>query len=124
MSTPAFWPFPMPVKTPLGEGYILYSVAQPLYENDTHLVCLDDGRLLHFSSNQLQAVPNGTYAIAPKAVPEPAGTIGTTLPRHVSGVTHRYAIRHDGPQSLCGKMGDDIVLISGDGYTCSKCREG
>ena len=60
----SFFPFPYPVVTPLGEGYAIYVSANPMWENDTWCVQLDDGRILHFSTNQLTGVPNGTYDIA------------------------------------------------------------
>lgn len=134
----SFFPFPYPVVTPLGEGYAIYVTPAPMYENDQWCVQLDDGRILHFSTNQLTSVPNATYGVAVKRpVPEPNSEpvhyINPALrparresfrgeANMVAGTTHRYAIRHDGAQALCGKKGEDIVLLSGEGYTCAACR--
>jgi hypothetical protein len=63
--SPAFFPFPYPVETPLGEGYAIYVTPAPMHENDAWCVQLDDGRILHFSTNQLRGVSNGTYDIWP-----------------------------------------------------------
>lgn len=70
--TPAFFPFPYPVTTPLKgddgqplQGYAIYVTPSPLWENDVWAVQLDDSRILHFSTNQLRGVANGTYGIAP-----------------------------------------------------------
>lgn len=67
----SFFPFPYPVVTPLGEGYAVYVTANPMWENDTWCVQLDDGKIRHFSTNQLKGVPNGTYDIAPPKGSEP-----------------------------------------------------
>lgn len=67
-----FFPFPYPVVTPLGEGYAVYVSSNPMWENDSWCVQLDDGRILHFSTNQLNGVANGTYGIAP---PKPSAAL-------------------------------------------------
>lgn len=67
---PGFFPYPYPVQTPLGEGYALYVTPSPMYENDSWCVQLDDGRILHFSTNQLRAVGNGTYDLAKPEAPQ------------------------------------------------------
>lgn len=59
-----FFPFPYPVTTPLGAGYAIYVTTSPMWENDTWCVQLDDGRVLHFSTNQIRGVTNKTYDIA------------------------------------------------------------
>lgn len=58
-----FFPFPYPVTTPLGAGYAIYVTTSPMWENDTWCVQLDDGRVLHFSTNQILGVTNKTYDI-------------------------------------------------------------
>lgn len=63
-----FFPYPFPVQTPLGEGYALYVVPAPMFENDAWCVVLDDGRLLHFSTNQLRYLGNGTYDLSRPSV--------------------------------------------------------
>ena len=63
----AFFPTPFPVHViPLGvEGYAIYVDSQGMWSNDLWCCQLDDGRILHFSTNQLRGVVNGTYGIAP-----------------------------------------------------------
>lgn len=51
---------PLPVVTPLGEGYALYVESGGAFENDRWCVILDDSRILHFASNQLSYVGNAT----------------------------------------------------------------
>lgn len=63
-----FFPHPYPVNTPLGEGYALYVVANPMWENDVWTVQLDDGRIRHFTTRQLTGVTNGTFEVDPTAV--------------------------------------------------------
>src|SRR3990167_3208382 len=75
-----FFPFPYPVSTPLGEGYAIYVTSQPMWENDTWACQLDDGRILHFSTNQLRGVVNGTYGIAPGAQTRPGLPRPSDLP--------------------------------------------
>lgn len=58
---------PLPVVTPLGEGYALYVQSGGTFENDIWCVVLDDSRILHFRSNQLKYVGNATFDIAPSA---------------------------------------------------------
>lgn len=55
---------PVPVVTPLGEGYALYTQSSGAFENDIWCVILDDSRILHFRTNQLRYVGNGTLSIA------------------------------------------------------------
>lgn len=54
---------PLPVVTPLGEGYAVYVTSSGPLDNDIWLVVLDDGRLLHFATNQLTYVGNATLGI-------------------------------------------------------------
>lgn len=62
----AFFPFPYPVSTELGEGYAIYVSSSPMWENDVWCVQLDDGRILHFSTNQVRGVANATFGVKPR----------------------------------------------------------
>ena len=61
---------PIPVITPLKhgdehvEGYALYVRDGGTFENDIWAVVLDDGRILHFRSNELRYVGNATIGLA------------------------------------------------------------
>lgn len=56
--------FPVPVSTPLGEGYILYVKSNPLYENDeVTCVLFGTGEIKHFTTDQLVVTKNSTYSI-------------------------------------------------------------
>lgn len=60
----AFVPFPIPVETPLGSGYVVYIESNPLWENDCITVALcDGGQWRHFNSGQIQSCRNSTYEI-------------------------------------------------------------
>lgn len=59
-------PHPLPVKTELGEGYVLYVTHAGAFANDIFTVALDDGRIRHFTTEQLTVVANGTLGINPK----------------------------------------------------------
>jgi hypothetical protein len=55
---------PIPVVTPLGDGYILYITPSGFLENDEITVVLcDGGRIKHFSSDQVRIWKNSTYGI-------------------------------------------------------------
>ena len=54
---------PLPVVTPLGEGYALYVRDGGAFENDVWCVVLDDSRILHFRSNDLRYVGNATLGM-------------------------------------------------------------
>lgn len=59
-----FAPHPIPVTTPLGDGYILYITAGGMYENDEiTVVLLDGGHIRHFESDQVKIWVNSTYGI-------------------------------------------------------------
>lgn len=57
---------PIPLRTPLGEGFAIYVTEAGGLANDTWLVVLDSGQLRHFTTEQLQHVPNGTLGIQPE----------------------------------------------------------
>lgn len=60
---------PIPVKTPLGEGLVLYVRDNGPMSNDSWLVALDDGRFLHFLNSDCVSVGNATFGI--QAPPKP-----------------------------------------------------
>jgi len=60
----SFPPYPIPVTTPLGDGYILYINPGGMYENDEiTVVLLDGGHVRHFESDQVKVWVNSTYGI-------------------------------------------------------------
>lgn len=57
---------PVPVITPLGDGYILYVKENGMWENDIFTVVLEDGGYIkHFTSDQVKVWHNATYNIKP-----------------------------------------------------------
>ena len=55
---------PIPVVTPLGDGYILYITPNGFLENDEITVVLSKGgEIKHFSSDQVRVWKNSTYGI-------------------------------------------------------------
>lgn len=59
-----FPPRPIPVKTPLGDGYILYITSGGMFENDEiTVVLLNGGEIKHFASDQVRVWKNSTYEI-------------------------------------------------------------
>jgi hypothetical protein len=55
---------PIPVTTPLGDGYILYITPNGFLENDEITVVLSNGgEIRHFSSDQVRVWKNSTYGI-------------------------------------------------------------
>lgn len=59
-----FAPHPIPVTTPLGDGYILYITPGGMYENDEiTVVLLKGGDIRHFESSQVRVWVNSTYGI-------------------------------------------------------------
>lgn len=59
-----FAPHPIPVTTPLGDGYILYITPGGMYENDEiTVVLLKGGEIRHFESSQVKVWVNSTYGI-------------------------------------------------------------
>jgi len=58
---------PIPVITPLGDGYILYITASGFLENDEITVVLENGgEIKHFTSDQGRIWKNATYKIDEK----------------------------------------------------------
>jgi hypothetical protein len=55
---------PLPVVTPLGEGYAIYVRDGGTWENDIFAVVLNNGgKLLHFRSDQIRVWKNETFGI-------------------------------------------------------------
>lgn len=55
---------PIPVTTPMGDGYVLYVRDGGTWENDIFAVVLTNGgRLLHFRSDQINIWTNSTFDI-------------------------------------------------------------
>jgi hypothetical protein len=55
---------PIPVVTPLGNAYAIYTTNSGTFENDVWTVCLEDeGRILHFRTDQLKIHSNATFDI-------------------------------------------------------------
>ena len=55
---------PIPVITPLGDGYILYITPSGFLENDEITVVLEKGgEIRHFTSDQIKVWKNATYKI-------------------------------------------------------------
>ena len=57
---------PIPVITPLGEGYAIYATNSGTFENDVWAVCLiKGGDVRHFRTDQIKIHKNGTCDIIP-----------------------------------------------------------
>jgi hypothetical protein len=55
---------PIPVVTPLGDGYAIYVTNGGTFENDVFTVTLcETGKILHFSSEQIKIHANATFGI-------------------------------------------------------------
>lgn len=56
---------PVPVVTPMGDGYVWYVTSAGTWENDIFTVVLEDGgKILHFRSDQIVIHKNGTFDIS------------------------------------------------------------
>jgi len=61
----SFPPYPIPVTTPLGDGYVLYVKSNNMYENDEFAIVLSNGgEIKHFNSSQVKIWHNATYDIS------------------------------------------------------------
>lgn len=59
---------PIPVVTPLGEGYAIYVTNGGTFENDIFTIVLEDGgNIKHFRSDQIQVYQNLTFDIKKKS---------------------------------------------------------
>jgi len=55
---------PMPIVTPMGDGYAIYVESGGMFENDVWTVCLSkDGSIKHFNSSQVRMWQNATFGI-------------------------------------------------------------
>jgi hypothetical protein len=55
---------PMPVVTPMGDGYAIYVESSGMFENDVWTVCMAlDGSIKHFQSSQVRMWQNATFGI-------------------------------------------------------------
>lgn len=55
---------PLPVITPLGDGYAIYVKSNGMFEDDEWTVALKkDGQVRHFISSQIKVWQNKTYGI-------------------------------------------------------------
>jgi len=58
---------PIPVITPLGNGYAIYVVNSGTFENDIWAIALEDGgQILHFRTDQVRVYKNATFDIEEK----------------------------------------------------------
>ncbi len=63
----AFPPTPIPVVTPLGDGYVVYVTDGGMGENDCVTVAMcDGGQWRHFVSSDIKSFHNSTYGIQKK----------------------------------------------------------
>lgn len=59
-----FPPYPIPVTTHLGDGYVLYVKSNNMWENDEFAIVLSNGgEVKHFNSSQINVWHNATYEI-------------------------------------------------------------
>jgi hypothetical protein len=55
---------PIPVVTPLGDGYVIYVTNCGMWENDVWTVALEkSGQIKHFTTDQLKIYQNLTFDI-------------------------------------------------------------
>lgn len=55
---------PLPVVTPMGNGYAIYVTNSGTFENDVWTVALENGgNVLHFRSDQIKIYKNATFDI-------------------------------------------------------------
>jgi len=53
----------IPVKTPLGEGWIVLLFDYGEFSNSQYMVILDNGDIRYFSTTQLKVVDNATIGL-------------------------------------------------------------
>lgn len=59
-----FVPYPIPVTTQFGDGYLLYVESGKQFENDIWTICLcDGGEVRHFNTSQIKIFKNATFGI-------------------------------------------------------------
>jgi hypothetical protein len=54
---------PIPVKTELGDGMVIYVVNSGTYANDVWTVALNNGTVRHFRTDQITIEDNATWGI-------------------------------------------------------------
>lgn len=55
---------PIPVVTPVGDGYAIYVASSGTFENDIWAVALEkNGNIMHFRSDQIKMYKNATFDI-------------------------------------------------------------
>jgi hypothetical protein len=54
---------PIPVISPIGEGYAIYACNGGTFENDIWTVAVEDGSVFHFRTDQLKIHANATFDI-------------------------------------------------------------
>ena len=57
---------PMPVVTPMGDGYAIYVRESGTFENDVWCVVLSDSTIRHFRVDQIKMWNNATFEIKGK----------------------------------------------------------
>lgn len=63
---------PFCVKTPKGYGWVIYVCRESHLANDIWTVAMEDGgAIIHFRSDQIHALPNGTLDITEKQERKP-----------------------------------------------------
>ncbi len=63
---------PVPVETPLGDGFAIYVRDGGTFENDVWCVALEvDRRILHFRSDQLRVAQNLTFDLGTQVARRP-----------------------------------------------------
>lgn len=58
---------PIPVKTQLGDGMAIYAIDSGTFANDVWTIVLEDGRVRHFRTDQIQIEKNATWNIETKS---------------------------------------------------------
>jgi hypothetical protein len=59
---------PIPVVTPLGNGYAIYASDSGTFENDIWTVALENGgHIKHFRTDQIVIYKNATFDIFPES---------------------------------------------------------
>jgi hypothetical protein len=60
---------PLPVVTPVGDGFLLYIKESGMHENDVWTIVLKDGgKVMHFLTNQVRVYSNSTYGIKKEVI--------------------------------------------------------
>ena len=63
-----FTPYPIPVDTPLGKGYLVYVESSKQFENDLWKCCIkESGEVKHFTTAQIKIEKNYTFEINTKS---------------------------------------------------------